>query len=224
MCACSAPRRRAILTLTMTAQSARPPRSTPLHPELEEHRASLRAIQERARALTEGLTDEQARWRPAAGRWSIVECLDHLNRVDEKVLPAFDRAIRRGRGEGLTVEGAEPFSYGWLEKKVARSMEPPVRRRWIRAPKIYAPPAEPTEPLSEVLRRFDEIHDELIVRVEAADGLDLAKVKMSSPIAKLFKMGLGPWFSFLEAHDRRHLWQAEEVRKAFPVQPGLALP
>jgi len=37
---------------------------------------------------------------------------------------------------------------------------------------------------------------------------------------KSLKLGLGPCFAFLIAHERRHLWQAWQVRKdeRFPRQ------
>ena len=67
--------------------------------------------------------------------------------------------------------------------------------------------------------RVLELQDEIIRRVIAADGLDLGGIRMSSPISRRFKMSLGQWFAFLAAHERRHLWQAWQVRKD-PAFPG----
>jgi hypothetical protein len=54
--------------------------------------------------------------------------------------------------------------------------------------------------------------------IAKANGLDLARIKVPSP-AGPFKFGLGQRIALLAAHDRRHLWQAWQVRKnrAFPI-------
>jgi hypothetical protein len=46
----------------------------------------LTASRDRIQALVGGLTVEQWRFRPAEGRWSIGECLEHIMRVENRVL------------------------------------------------------------------------------------------------------------------------------------------
>jgi len=52
----------------------------------------------------------------------------------------------------------------------------------------------------------------LAERVRRDDGLDLAHVRTISPVNRLLRMPLGAYFDFFIAHDRRHLWQARNVR------------
>ena len=61
-------------------------------------------------------------------------------------------------------------------------------------------------------------HARRVHSLRRADGLDLARVKVVSPFVRTMKLGLGPCFQFLLAHERRHLWQAWQVRNcdAFP--------
>ena len=47
-----------------------------------------------------------------------------------------------------------------------------------------------------------------------ADGLDLAAVRVPSPVNRLLRLPLGAYFDFILAHDRRHLWQARQARAA----------
>ena len=53
--------------------------------------------------------------------------------------------------------------------------------------------------------------------IQKADGLDLARAK--TPFLKWAKMPLGALLTHFITHDRRHLWQAEQVRNDpnFPI-------
>ena len=184
-----------------------------LHAELAEYRRQLRDARADAEKLVEGLSDEQFNWRPAPDRWSIAECLDHLNN-GWRVLEKLDRKIAKASEQGVRGEG--PYRHPLLGRLYVRFVEPPPKIR-VRAPKAFVP--KPDQPLAAVAPRFLELQDEIIRRVIAADGLDLGGVRMSSPITRRFKMSLGQWFAFLAAHERRHLWQAWQVRK-HPDFPG----
>jgi hypothetical protein len=52
-----------------------------------------------------------------------------------------------------------------------------------------------------------------------ADGLDLKRAVVTSPASRFFRMSLGAYLAFLAAHDRRHLWQARQVREAEAFPP-----
>jgi hypothetical protein len=184
-----------------------------LHAELSEYRRQLRDARADAEKLVAGLSDEQFNWRPAPDRWSIAECLDHLNN-GWRVLEKLDHKIAKASEQGVRGEG--PYRHPLLGRLYVRFVEPPPKIR-VRAPKAFVP--TPDQPLAAVAPRFLELQDEIIRRVIAADGLDLGGVRMSSPITRRFKMSLGQWFAFLAAHERRHLWQAWQVRK-HPDFPG----
>jgi hypothetical protein len=55
--------------------------------------------------------------------------------------------------------------------------------------------------------------EEIRKRIHAANGLHLSRAKVASAFIKSLKLGLGPCFAFLAAHERRHLWQAWQVRR-----------
>jgi hypothetical protein len=63
------------------------------------------------------------------------------------------------------------------------------------------------------------VRDQLADRVRTADGLDLKRQRVISPVSRLLRLPLGAYFAFVIAHDRRHLWQARNVRAA-PEFPG----
>lgn len=167
------------------------------------------AIKRDGEAVASGLNDVQFNWHPGKGRWSIADCLQHLNVGVTKAMPAFDRAIASGRAKGQLAPG--PFRYGWFSRLVAGSMEPPPKFR-MKTPAMLRVPLTATYRAADLLPEFLRVRDQLAARVRQADGLDLARVRTISHVNRLLRLPLGAYFQFIIAHDRRHLWQARQVR------------
>lgn len=178
-----------------------------LGPELQDYVRQFEDVKSAARPLVEGLSDEQLRWRPAPDRWSIAECFSHLNVTADQYYPAIDSSMRRARERGLLGEG--PFRHGFLMNRFIRMMEPPARRSF-RAPRMFRPR---TRALADEIPTFFAHQSAIIERVHQANGLDLSRVKVVSPLTSLMRMSLGQCFGLLAAHERRHLWQAARVRE-----------
>jgi len=166
-----------------------------------------------ARRLLAGLEDARFNWSPGTSRWSIAQCLAHLDIVGRAYITVLDQAMERARAESLFAQA--PFHYGFFERWFVRSSEPPAGLR-LRTPGPARPSSEYF--IEQLPGRFFTLQDELRQRLRRADGLDLARVKVASPFVRTLKLGLGPCFQFLVAHERRHLWQAWQVRNcdAFP--------
>ena len=169
----------------------------------------IEASKAEGHAVVAGLSEDQLNWHPGAGSWSILDCLEHLNVGVTKTLPAFDRSIADGRAKGQTSHG--PFRYSWFARMIAGSMEPPPKFR-MRSPGLIRVAPGPRRRGSEVIPEFMRVRDLLADRVRQADGLDLVRVRLISPINRLLRVPLGTYFNFILAHDRRHLWQARNVR------------
>ncbi|HEV8369693.1 MAG TPA: hypothetical protein VGQ39_17180 [Pyrinomonadaceae bacterium] len=75
---------------------------------------------------------------------------------------------------------------------------------------------EPTvvEPLEEIVPTFLELQSQLTQTVEVASGLDLDRIKIVSQVSSHVRYNLYSCFQILAAHQRRHLWQAEQTRIA----------
>ena len=189
----------------MSAPGATPKQS--LFEELRDYYEQIENIKEDVVELTAPLNDAQFNWRPAPSRWSISECLAHLNVADGLDVPLISKEIDQARSAGLTGQG--PFKYGRIGRMIIRFTEPPVKLR-TPAPKIYVPPAG--EPKDKVVPEFLSIHDRILELIAKSNGLHLARIKVPTPIPRL-KFSLGQRFALLTAHDRRHLHQAWDVRK-----------
>src|ERR1700685_3351068 len=55
----------------------------------------LAASQGRLLGLVDGLTAEQWAFQPGEGRWSISECLEHVVRVETRILGLIEKKIER---------------------------------------------------------------------------------------------------------------------------------
>lgn len=178
-----------------------------LHTEFE-------AAKKDARELLAGVGDPAFHWRPGPGTWSMAECLDHLNVVGRKYLRAIDRSIEEGRHKGLT--GPGPYRYGLLEGWFVRSLDAPPMFR-MKAPQAFTPVSDVRR--DEALKAFLTLQDEVQQRLVQAHGLDFGRVKTRSPVSRHLKLSLGKAFAAIAAHQRRHLWQARQLRNnaAFPA-------
>jgi DinB superfamily len=175
--------------------------------ELELYQDQLLSIRQDAEGLIAGLTDSQFNWRPAPDRWSMAHCFDHLNVTARLFIPEVDRAMAEARSKGIRSNG--PFVYSLFERLFLRFSEPPPKVRF-RAPRSFRPSAD--KRLADVRQAFLECQDRLGVQLRDADGLDLQRARLRSPGFSPLRWSLGMTFAITLAHERRHIWQARQVR------------
>ena len=186
------------------------PTPGPINPELQGYADQFEAAKAALAELTGGLTDEQFNWRPGEDQWSVGECMDHLVVLGGLMLPKLDEGIEKAQANGWKSDG--PFKYGalgnWFLRMSGPDEDPPKRK--LKAPKMYTPSSNHT--VSRLTQGFNAMQDEFRARVEQATGLDLARVKVPSPVTRLIRLSLGQWFKLLAGHQERHLQQARRVK------------
>jgi hypothetical protein len=157
----------------------------------------------------------QANWQPNTGRsWSIVQCLSHLARTNRIYAAAMYEAAARvnGRSEHPS-QGIAP---GLLGAWFIRSLEPPVRARMKARQKVY--PVTQADP-SEILAEFVDSHKPVRSVIEAVSDMDVNRIRFKNPFVPFVRFTVGTGLLVITAHDRRHLWQANQVTVArgFPA-------
>ncbi len=190
--------------MTPAAQSQRS-----LPTQLAEIQAQFDAAAQKARALVEGLSSEQLTQRPQSNQWSVAECLAHLNITSTEYLPILSAAFEDAPKQQAF--GGGTFKMDLMGKLLKWALEPPARFKTKTADKFQ--PVK-VEPVGEVLHTFLNQQEQLKALVEKADGLALNKVKVVSPFSSRVKYNLLSCFNVILAHERRHLWQAEQVRNS----------
>ena len=188
-----------------------------LTPELADYRRQFRDNRSVARDLCAPLTHEAFNWRPSDGRWSIAECLTHLVISGQLYSDAIQHAAQIARTAGRS--GTGPFRYGLLSRMMFRALDPENQRRF-KAPRKFVPPPAASA-IAPVLDSFDSVLDRWEHCLEISDGLDLARVKVTSPASPLLRFQLGATFAMQALHEQRHLYQARAVTTApgFPAPP-----
>ena len=179
-----------------------------LSPELSELERQFASAKTEALGLVTGLTSAQFNWRPQPHSWSIAECLLHLNMVGHRSVGTLERILEEAKLQGRTGQG--PFRYGLFGKRLLERTEPPPRRRF-RAPQSFRPVDD--QPVKAVLPTFLHLQGQLTQRLEQANGLDLARIRVPAPGFKLVKVNVLVMLAWIAAHQRRHLWQAKQVRE-----------
>ena len=192
-----------------------------VNPSLRDLLRQLQDVGREAERLVEGISDRQFNWRSKSGRWSMSECLGHLNIVGSEILPVIDSAIAAARGRGWY--RTEAFRVGWAGKRLLAATEPPVRRG-TRARDRHVPPCD--QRVSIALPALLDLVGQLASRVHAANGLDLSKPKVAAPVPTFFRISPYELLLLFAAHARRHLEQARSVKSepAFPKGAGTPEP
>jgi hypothetical protein len=187
----------------------------PLRPDLQRLVDALDAVDRATERLVAPLTEEQFFWQPNEGRsWSVAQCLEHLAIANALYGKAVAKGIEAARARGLT--GGDPIELPFFGGLFVRSMEPPVKRRF-RAPGKIVPRTTTTR--DEIMRAFAEGHAILRDVIRAAAEVDVNRGRFANPFLGFIRWTIGTGLSVGPAHDRRHVWQAENVTKApgFPT-------
>lgn len=181
-------------------------------PELDEIRSRILDARSECAELVDGITDEQFNAAPGENRWSMCQCIDHLVVSGEKLLERIDAAIEKAHRDGCYGRG--PFRYGrggeWIT--TVFSLDGLRAGRKFPAPRAYRP--RTGRAVENALSDFQVLQDNLVERIEASSGLDLARVKITSPASRLLRLSLGQWFRVIAGHQERHLEQLRKTREA----------
>jgi DinB superfamily len=181
-----------------------------LHPQLVEIVRQLDDASERAGSIAGHLDAEQLRRRPRTGGWSIAECLVHLSLSSRAELVVLDDVFARAKQEQSSNEAK--YKMDLLGRLLKWTLEPPPRS-WskIKTTEEFRPPN--ADLIEQALPDFLSLQEQLKDRVERANGLALDKIKVASPFNRRIRYNLLSCFHLILAHERRHLWQAEQAGK-----------
>lgn len=178
-------------------------------PSVEEYQRQITEIKNYARNLLKDVPESDFNKTPSTGGWSVGECFEHMNILGRGYVANLQKAVADGRAKNLT--GSGKVKYGFFARKFISSMEPPYKMKL----KTTSAMQNKSKNLSKetVLAEFLKIQDELLEILKSAQGLDFKKIKAPSMFFKLLKFNVGEWLASMASHERRHLWQASNVKK-----------
>jgi len=179
-----------------------------LSPQLHQIAEELHAATQRADALITKTPAQVWAQPPPAGGWSIGECYVHLNLSSKAFLPRLLEALHNARKEKRRASGE--FALDLPGRMLLWFIEPPYRMKF-KTPEAFHAPSVP--PAAEVMKEWRRLQHDLLDCLSQAEGLAIDQVKIASPFAEKLRYSVYSSFRVIPAHQRRHLWQAEQIRK-----------
>ncbi|MCC2546864.1 DinB family protein [Hymenobacter sp. BT175] len=169
--------------------------------------ADLQAIREGSVRRFRQLTDDQLNRRPAPDKWSVGQCLEHLNITGGHVLPVMARKLKQAREKGT--RPAATVKSGFIGRKMIEAMQTPASEKPMKSPQQYAPSGSRLP--RTVVEVFSRQLDELTNMVQQAKQVNANAIRIPNPIIPLLYLRLTDQLELLVVHLQRHVAQAEQV-------------
>jgi hypothetical protein len=172
------------------------------------------SVQSRLHRLTDVLPEDLWSRRPTPDRWSVAECVIHLNLTSEAVMPRLRAAVAKASSfSGLSAVHLRQNLTGRI---FAIAIGPvlaigPIRFGTVRAPASIVPRWD--APPAETMSTFDRFQQEWISLVSESDGRPIDRVITSSPFIPRLKYNAYSGFIIVARHELRHVVQAERSRR-----------
>jgi len=171
----------------------------------------LSQSRELLRQAVRDLSAEQRSFRPAADRWSVADCIEHLTVVENFTVKRIQQLLDQPPAGQPDTNGKDQLIMDHV----------PARTSRVKGPEAVMPSGRWAD-FDELLRQFEASRHNTIRFAEATQA-DLRAHAFLHPF-------LGPldcyqWLLFLATHCERHVRQMEEVKSdsAFPGKVGAAI-
>jgi hypothetical protein len=151
-------------------------------------------------------SDEELNYKSNEESWSILECIEHLNRYGDFYIPEISKRIKNSSFQKSPV-----FKSGIIGNYFAKSMLPKENLNRMKTFKSMNPNKSVLD--RSVLDKFISQQDIILGLLAKARNTDLSKVKTSISISKWMKLRLGDTFRVVIYHNLRHVIQAKRVLK-----------
>jgi len=176
---------------------------------VEQTQAATRAAQK----LVLGRESVDLTWRQEPGSWSVAECLDHLAQTTRAFLPAIATAV----AAAPRLSTNRSLQTGAVALLFIRHLEPPYRLRY----KVLSQLAPRCKDFEAAWNGFVESQAQLSEAICSAAARAIDRVRIKSPVYGRISYNVYGAFRILAAHERRHLWQAQQILKALDQTPAL---
>lgn len=156
------------------------------------------------------LPEDQLNFKEHAETWSILECIEHLNRYGEFYLPELEKAVLSRKAK----KPSPVYKSGLFGNYFANLMK--VSDGRMTKMKTFANKNPSGLKLTIItIDRFLKQQELLKSLLNQAREADLTSTKVPISLTKLIKLRLGDTFRFFVYHIERHILQANKVRDTF---------
>ncbi|MDA1121043.1 MAG: DinB family protein [Bacteroidetes bacterium] len=148
------------------------------------------------------------KFRPAKGKWSILDCIEHLNLTFDIYLPRVKAAVDSANKK------SNNYSSGFFGDRMVTAMEP--IKNTINNPmqtfRNMNPERSKRDPRTTIVQ-FYQYMEALEEQLLKSEDLDLGRPKVKSAIGLILRFKLGDCYRFLLAHSERHLLQCRKIMR-----------
>jgi hypothetical protein len=138
--------------------------------------------------------------RPAEGRWSVAEIVEHLADVERRIAGMIGKQITDAKAKGLARESNSASILATIDSARVLDRTRPIVSTTIPTGTIGT---------EEALRQLDAVRADLTATVMQGDGLDLTAV--SAPHRVFGQINMYEWIAFIGSHMARHAQQVREI-------------
>jgi hypothetical protein len=151
-----------------------------------------------------GLNTPQLNWKEDPGKWSILECVEHLNRYNSYYLQEIENNFTSSK---QSVD-AELIST-WIGQKSIAMMHPQNSKKQKTFKKMN--PANSSLG-SDVFQKFMSDQQRMKTLLEELSKVDANAKAVRVEFFKLLKMTIAEALEFLIVHQQRHMMQALDIK------------
>ena len=157
------------------------------------------------------LSTEQLNRRPGYDKWSVGQCLEHLNILSGYYLPSVKARLKAAQARGSAA--GTKVSSGWLGRRFTNAIRhTDDSEDLFNVPKQYAPTG--VRLTGTVVEAFNRQLDELLRLLLLARQVDAGAVRVPNPLYPWLRLRLTDVLEALVAHAQRYVKQAEQIVQA----------
>jgi len=151
------------------------------------------------------LPESTLNWKERGEKWSILECLEHLNRYSSH----YHSELRKAIAVAIPSDNKQEARSTWMGKKFIAMMHPDNTRKQKTLARMN--PIHGTLK-RDVIKKFLRNQEDLLDIINDASNVDLNKGSVRVEFLKLLRMNIGDTLQFLVVHEQRHIKQALGAR------------
>ena len=153
------------------------------------------------------LNDAQLSWKPSPERWSINQCLAHINLFNHYYTQQIKRVVK---GPGKKSDNSGEYHRTGVGGLLILSLLNPKAKKFKTA-KNFDPPSSLDS--KKVMNDFMDFQKQWEDVMDQIQEYDIVKNRVHSPFFRLITYRMGNAIELNNIHTRRHLSQARNVMK-----------
>src|ERR1700722_631607 len=179
---------------------------TTLSPQLSKLVSEFSSATERVAKMQSKYSEDDWQRKPGSERWSAIECIWHLNRSSEEMLPRIRESMAGLAGKPKYHDHYRLDFIGWF---LVKGLGSKGRFTKFKTNPSFVPKQELN--VQSVLERFQSLQRDMILAIHDADGLPLGNGRVQSAFNARVNYSTYSAFHILAVHEHRHLDQAERA-------------